>query len=96
MRLTISSAIRNFLIIETPLAIEDDFVRELKNKRNFDASSLNKFYRLAADSYRYSRSDNQLGFIWDGTPQAEIYRIAWYEHYQKLLNDLADHPFSID
>jgi len=32
MRLTISSAIRNFLIIETPLAIEDDFVRELKIK----------------------------------------------------------------
>ena len=52
MRLTISSAIRNFLIIETPLAIEYDFVRELKNKRNFDVSSLNKFYRLAADSYR--------------------------------------------
>ncbi|OUT99141.1 MAG: hypothetical protein CBB92_06120 [Flammeovirgaceae bacterium TMED32] len=32
MRLTISRAVRNFLIIETPLAIEDDFVRELKIK----------------------------------------------------------------
>ena len=93
MRLTISSAIRNFLKIENPLAIEDNFIRELKNKRNFDVSFLNEFYRLAADSYRYSRSDNQLEFIWDGTPQAEIYRIAWYEHYQKLINDLAYHPF---
>ena len=27
------------------------------------------------------------------TPHAEIYRIAWYEHYQKLINDLAYHPF---
>ena len=80
-------------VIENPLAIEDDFIRELKNKRNFDVSFLNEFYKLAADSYRYLRSDNQLEFIWDGTPQAEIYRIAWYEHYQKLISDLAYHPF---
>jgi|TARA_B110000503_G_scaffold57182_1_gene91546 hypothetical protein len=93
MRLTISSAIRNFLKIENPLAIEDDFIRELKNKRPVDISFLNEFYRHAADSYRYSRSDNQLEFIWDGTPHTEIYRIAWYKHYQKLINDLAYHPF---
>jgi|TARA_B110000046_G_scaffold171626_1_gene192647 hypothetical protein len=93
MRLTISIAIRNFLKIENPLAIEDDFIRELKSKRNFDVSFLSEFYRHAADSYRYNRSDNQLEFIWDGTPHTEIYRLAWSEHYQKLINDLAYHPF---
>ena len=93
MQLTISIAIDNFLKIENPLAIEDDFIRELKNKSKSDVSFLNEFYRCAADIYRYDRSDNQLEFIWDGTPHAEIYRIAWHKHYQKLINDLAYHPF---
>ena len=68
MHLTISIAIDNFLKIENPLAIEDDFIRELKNKSKSDVSFLNEFYRCAADIYRYGRSDNQLEFIWDGTP----------------------------
>ena len=93
MHLTISIAIDNFLKIENPLAIEDDFIRELKNKSKSDISFLNEFYRCAADIYRYGRSDNQLEFIWDGTPHAEIYRIAWHKYYQRLINDLAYHPF---
>ena len=93
MQLTISIAIDNFLKIENPLAIEDDFIRELKNKSRSDVSFLNEFYRCAADIYRYGRSDNQLEFIWDGTPHAEIYRIAWHKYYQSLINDLAYHPF---
>ncbi len=93
MRQTISIAIGNFLKIENPLAIEDDFVLKLKNTKTWDTTFLNEFYRYIADSYRYSRSDNQLEFIWDGTHHADLYRLEWHKYYKQLINDLAYHPF---
>ena len=93
LRQTIYIAIRNFLKIENPLAIEDDFVLKLKNNRNYNTSCLNEFYRFIADNYRYSRSDNQLEFIWDGTQHADLFRLEWYKYYKMLINDLAYHPF---
>ncbi len=93
MRQTISIAIRNFLKIENPLAIEDDFVLKLKNKKTWNTTFLNEFYRQIADSFRYSRSDNQLEFIWDGTQHADLYKLEWNKYYRQLINDLAYHPF---
>ena len=93
MRQTVSIAIRNFLKIENPLAIEDDFVLKLKNNRTWNTTVLNEFYRHIADSYRYSRSDNQLEFIWDGTQHADLYKLEWNKYYRELINDLAYHPF---
>ena len=93
MRQTISIAIRNFLKIENPLAIEDDFVLKLKNSKTWDTTYLNGFYRHIADSYRYSRSDNQLEFIWDGTQHADLFKLEWNKYYKQLINDLAYHPF---
>ena len=93
MRQTVSIAIRNFLKIENPLAIEDDFVLKLKNNRTWNTTVLNEFYRQIADSFRYSRSDNQLEFIWDGSQHADLYKLEWNKFYRQLINDLAYHPF---
>ena len=93
MRQTISIAIQNFLKIENPLAIEDDFVLKLKNNKTWNTTFLNEFYRQIADSFRYSRSDNQLEFIWDGTQHADLYKLEWNKYYRQLINDLAYHPF---
>ena len=93
MRQTISIAIQNFLKIENPLDIEDDFVLKLKNDKTWNTTFLYEFYRHIADSYRSRRSDNQLEFIWDGTQHADLYRLEWRKYYKQLINDLAYHPF---
>lgn len=74
-------SIENFLIQENPLGIEDDFIRDLRQKSISNVEFLYPTYSLLAAVYRFYHGKNQLEFIWDGRSQEEVYFSEWQDFY---------------
>lgn len=75
--LAVKLARENFEILENPLGIEDDFIRELRHTPASNIDILFPSYSLLAGIYRFYYGKNQLEFIWDGRSHHEVYADEW-------------------
>jgi len=66
-----------------PLGLIDDVIRSISDAKNPKLGCLYNFYYELAGIYRYKYGENQLEFIFDGTPHIEKYRRDWQRHFRK-------------
>jgi hypothetical protein len=73
---------KTYLHEYNPLGLIDDVISKLHTVTpRLDA--LNNFYFELAGIYRYKYGENQLEFLFDGTPHLEKYRRDWQRQFRK-------------
>ena len=75
--------------MHNPMGLEDDFIIELRKSIHKGRKLLEDNYDLVAGIYRYSHSDNQLEFNWDGRSHMETYDEEWKAMYRTYIVELS-------
>ena len=68
-----------------PLGLMDDVVDRLTGCTSPKLLCLNNFYFELAGIYRYKYGENQLEFLFDGTPHVEKYKKDWQRQFRKWM-----------
>jgi len=78
---------KNYLLLENPLGLEDDFILKIKNFKPRNYRFLHEFYERLSAVYRYRYDDSQLELIFDGRSHIDKYSEEWQIAFQKWTDD---------
>lgn len=81
--------LKNFLLIENPMGLKDDFIVSLTTKKFFNLEFLTEFYEVASAIYRYKFGNPQLEILWDGSSHFEHYRSEWQSTFLNWVKELS-------
>ncbi|MBS0000761.1 MAG: hypothetical protein KFF73_17395 [Cyclobacteriaceae bacterium] len=82
--LELVTRVRNTYLHEyNPLGLKDEVIETLIQPSTPRLECLYNFYFELAGIYRFKYGENQLEFLFDGTPHIEKYRKDWQRHFRK-------------
>lgn len=87
----VSKVRKTYLQEYNPLGLMDDIIRSILDAENPRLGCLYNFYYELAGIYRYKYGENQLEFLFDGTPHVEKYRRDWQRHFRKWSDHFCTH-----
>lgn len=85
-------ALETYMLLENPMGLIDDFVRELQEVSTFETTFLQEHYELLSAIYRFKKGDNQLEIIWDGRSHYEVYAENWRDEFELWIKQLTLRP----
>lgn len=88
----IEIALESYMQLENPMGLIDDFILELKSKKEYDVSFLQELYEILSAIYRYKKGDNQLEIIWDGRSHYEVYAENWSIEFESWVKAFCMRP----
>ncbi len=74
-----------------PLGLMDEIVHTIQHAKNPRIDCLFNFYFELAGIYRFRYGENQLEFIFDGTPHIDKYQKDWKRHFRKWSDQFCHH-----
>lgn len=77
---------RTYLKEYNPLGLMDEVIDKIQNNANPRLNCLINFYFELAGIYRFKYGENQLEFLFDGTPHIEKYKKDWHRQFRKWGN----------
>jgi hypothetical protein len=83
LRELVAKVKETYLRDHNPLGILDEVIFKIHKTDNFHLSCFNNFYYEIAGIYRFKYGENQLEFIFDGSPHIEKYKKDWIRHFRK-------------
>jgi len=87
----VSKVKKTYLQEYNPLGLMDQVIHNILNAKNPRLSCLYNFYFELAGIYRFKYGENQLEFIFDGTPHIEKYKKDWQRHFRKWGDQYCKH-----
>ena len=87
----ISKVRKTYLKEYNPLGLMDEVIHAIIYAKKLRLNSLSNFYFELAGIYRFKYGENQLEFIFDGSPQIEKYRKDWHRYFRKWSDQFCLH-----
>lgn len=87
----VSKVKKTYLRQYNPLGLMDEVILTILNAKNFRLNCLYNFYFELAGIYRFKYGENQLEFIFDGTPHIEKYKKDWHRNFRKWSDQFCMH-----
>jgi hypothetical protein len=82
---------KTYLKKYNPLGLMDEVIHAIIYTKKPKLNCLSNFYFELAGIYRFKYGENQLEFIFDGSPHIEKYRKDWHRHFRKWSNQFCIH-----
>ncbi len=87
----VSKVRKTYLREYNPLGLMDEVIRAVIYAENPRLDCMYNFYFELAGIYRFKYGENQLEFIFDGTPHIEKYKKDWQRHFRKWNDQFCKH-----
>lgn len=80
---------KTYLTHYNPLGLIDPVILRIRDCEEIRYECLHNFYFELAGIYRYKYGQNQLEFLFDGTPHLEKYKKEWKRQFRKWMHDFS-------
>lgn len=87
----VSKVRKTYLREYNSLGLMDEVIHTIQYAENPRLNCLYNFYFELAGIYRFKYGENQLEFIFDGTPHIEKYKKDWQRHFRRWSGQFCHH-----